>query len=120
VVDDEESVGAFMCELLETWGLQASYAARPEAALELVRAAPRQFDVVVTDQSMARMTGLQLAQRLREIRDDLPVILYTGHGEGLADEDVGAARLCAVVRKPVDPALLSQVLGRCLATKSPS
>jgi len=118
VVDDEESVGEFMRELLETWGLQASFASRPEAALEQVRAAPRRFDVIVTDQSMAKMTGLQLALRLHEIRPELPVILYTGRGEALADEDVGAARLCAVVRKPVDPALLSQILARCLASRA--
>jgi CheY-like chemotaxis protein len=115
VVDDEETVGEFMRELLESWGLQATCTSRPEAALDLVRTAPRQFDVVITDQSMPKMTGLELAQRLRQLRADLPVILYTGHGGHMADDEVDAAQLCAVMRKPVDPALLSQTLARCLA-----
>ncbi len=118
VVDDEESVGEFMRELLGTWGLRAMCTPRPEEALELVRAEPRRFDAVITDQSMPRLTGLALARRLREIRADLPVILYTGHGEALADADVGAARLCAIIRKPVDPALLSQTLARCLTSRA--
>ena len=64
---------------------------------------------------MPRITGLELAQRLREIRSDLPVILYTGYGDGLPDDIAPAAQPRAVIRKPVDPALLSQALSRCLA-----
>jgi len=115
VVDDEETVGEFMRELLGTWGLNATCTARPEEALELVRAEPSKFDVVITDQSMPRLTGLELARELHGVRADLPVILYTGHGEGLSDGEISAARLCAVMRKPVDPVLLSQTLARCLA-----
>ena len=116
VVDDEVAVGEFMRELLGTWGLDTTFVSRPEEALDLVTAEPLRFDVVITDQSMPRLTGLALAHRLREIRQDLPVILYTGHGEGLAEVDVGAARLCAVIRKPIDPVILSQTLARCLHT----
>ena len=118
VVDDEETVGEFMRELLDTWGLQAVYASRPEAALDLVRAEPQRFDVVITDQSMPRLTGLELAERLRQCRSDLPVVLYTGHGDGLAGTDLARAALHAVLRKPVDPVQLSQVLVRCLSAKA--
>ncbi|HQR48585.1 MAG TPA: hybrid sensor histidine kinase/response regulator, partial [Steroidobacteraceae bacterium] len=120
VVDDEESVGEFMRELLESWGLRATSTPSPEAALELLQAAPARFDVVITDQSMPRLTGLRLARRIHEIRPDLPVVLYTGHGEGLSGDEVDAARLCAVIRKPVDPTLLSQTLARCLQARSPA
>jgi CheY-like chemotaxis protein len=114
VVDDDESVGGFMRELLESWGLEAVYLPRPELALDLVRAEPRRFDALITDQSMPKMTGLELAQRLQRIRSDLPIILYSGHGEGLADAEAAAVELCAVMRKPVDPAELGIVLARCL------
>jgi PAS domain S-box-containing protein len=116
VVDDDESVGGFMRELLESWGLQAVCLPRPDLALDLVRAEPRRFDVLITDQSMPKMTGLELAQRLRRIRGDLPIILYSGHGEGLADAEAAAAGLCAVMRKPVDPVELGCVLTRCLGS----
>jgi signal transduction histidine kinase/ActR/RegA family two-component response regulator len=115
LVDDDESVREFMRELLESWGLTTTCTSTAAAALEQVHAAPDRFDVLVTDHSMARMTGLELAQRLRQHHHDLPVILYTGHGEGLAGDEVAAARLTAVIPKPVDPQLLSQTLARCLA-----
>jgi CheY-like chemotaxis protein len=119
VVDDEETVREFMRELLESWGIDATCAPTAVAALDLVRAEPGRFDVVITDQAMPKVTGLELARRLREIRADLPVILYTGNGEGLPGDEVDAARLCALMLKPIDPTMLSQTLARCLASKSP-
>ena len=72
----------------------------------------------ITDQSMPRLTGLELAERLRQCRSDLPVVLYTGHGDGLAGADLTRAALHAVLRKPVDPVQLGQVLVRCLSAKA--
>ncbi|HEX7373667.1 MAG TPA: response regulator, partial [Steroidobacteraceae bacterium] len=115
VVDDEETVGEFMRELLETWGLHAACVPRPEAALEIVRRDPHRYDVLITDQSMAKMTGLELARRLRQVRADLPIILYTGQGDGFGGDDPAAMGLSAVMRKPIDPQELSQVLAHCLA-----
>jgi two-component system, cell cycle sensor histidine kinase and response regulator CckA len=117
VVDDEEAVGEFMRELLGTWGINAVFVSRPEAALELIAGAPATFDLVITDQSMPRMTGLELARRLRQLRADLPVLLYTGFGDGLAGDALDSAQLAAVIRKPVDPALLGLTLARYLAPK---
>jgi PAS domain S-box-containing protein len=116
VVDDEAAVGEFMRELLETWGLEATYAPGPRAALELVSAQPDRFDVVITDRAMPQMSGLQLAVELRACRPDLPVILYTGYGDGIAPGELQAAGIRAVLAKPVNPAALeatlSGVLGR--------
>jgi PAS domain S-box-containing protein len=114
VVDDEESVGEFMRELLDTWGLRATYLARPLEALDAVVREPSRFDVVITDQSMPRMTGVQLARALREIRGDLSVILYTGYSDGVGQQDIAAAGLKAVLKKPVDPVALRTALDTCL------
>jgi PAS domain S-box-containing protein len=118
LVDDDESVREFMRELLVSWGLDATCTASAGAALEQVQATPDRFDVLITDHSMPRMTGLELAQQLREQRNELPVILYTGHGESLACDAIASARLHAVIRKPVDPVLLSQTLAHCLSAKA--
>jgi PAS domain S-box-containing protein len=118
LVDDDESVREFMRELLESWGLSATCTSSAAAALDQLRATPDRFDVLITDHSMARMTGLELAQQLRNQRNELPVILYTGHGESLAADQLASARLTAVIRKPVDPMLLSQTLAHCITSKS--
>ena len=82
VVDDEAAVGEFMRELLETWGLQATFVPHGQAALELLSGSGARFDAVITDQAMPRMTGLQLALTLRDSRLDVPVILYIGLRRG--------------------------------------
>jgi PAS domain S-box-containing protein len=115
VVDDEESVGEYMRELLDTWGIRATCMARPQEALEAVIREPARFDVVITDQAMPRMTGMQLARALRAVRGDLPVVLYTGYSDGLAEADVQSAGLATVLKKPVDPQVLRGALERCLA-----
>ncbi len=114
VVDDETTVGEFMRELLESWGLEAASVASGQAALELVSAAPGRFDAVITDQSMPRMTGLQLARALHALRPALPVILYTGYAEGLATSELEAAGIRKVLAKPVEPGALAAALAAAL------
>jgi PAS domain S-box-containing protein len=115
VVDDEAAVGEFMRELLETWGLQAMFLPQGQAALELLSGPGARFNAVITDQAMPGMTGIQLARALQNSRIDVPVILYSGYGEGLAQADLQAAGVRAVLRKPVDPVALEAALARALA-----
>jgi PAS domain S-box-containing protein len=114
IVDDETAVGEFMRELLETWGLKATFVPQAQAALELLSGPAAGFDAVITDQAMPRMTGTQLARALRASRIDVPVILYTGYGEGLAQSELQAAGVRAVLAKPVDPAALETALSTVL------
>jgi PAS domain S-box-containing protein len=114
VVDDETTVGEFMREVLDTWGLEATSVSSGQAALELVTAAPQRFDAVITDQSMPRMTGLQLARALHALRPGLPVILYTGYAEGLAASELEGACIREVLAKPVNPGALEAALAAVL------
>jgi CheY-like chemotaxis protein len=69
-------------------------------------AQPQRYDLVLTDQTMPRLTGLELARRIRGIRADTPVILYTGYGEEISDAELDSAGVRALARKPVEPAEL--------------
>lgn len=66
---------------------------------------------------MPRMTGLELARVLARLRPGLPVILYTGYGENLAQEQLEAAGVHALVKKPVDPGELLALLKTCLPAR---
>src|SRR5690606_10637385 len=57
VVDDDESAGGFMGDLLETWGLASTVLRESPAALAAVRTQPQAFDLVVLDLTMPRMNG---------------------------------------------------------------
>jgi PAS domain S-box-containing protein len=120
VVDDEPAVGEFMRELLETWGLDASVATGPQAALQLVAESPQRFQAVISDQVMPRMTGLQLAQALRGLRADLPVLLYSGFSDSLAPADLESAGIRALLHKPVEPAALEAALRTVLDAAHPA
>jgi len=102
VVDDEPAVGEFMAELLASWGLEVIVKNNGVEAETLLAADPGNFDLVVTDQTMPKMTGLELARWLMGAHPALPVILYTGYTERLTEEQTRAAGIRALVTKPVD------------------
>src|SRR5688500_10981861 len=119
VVDDEQTVSAFMCDLLESWGLEVKTAPDAKDALSTC-GADCAFDFVITDYKMPGMNGLQLARELHAAHPQLPVILYTGFNEGLARGDIDAAGVRAVLTKPIDPHELFGLLQTRLTKSQPS
>ncbi|MFM9887665.1 MAG: PAS domain S-box protein [Burkholderiales bacterium] len=103
VVDDEEMLIELMRDLLEGWGLVVTTATNGIAALDAFAVDPSRFDLVITDQTMPRMTGFVLASELLSIRSALPIVLYTGYSDGLTEEQASAAGVKALLRKPVVP-----------------
>jgi len=110
LVDDEEMVRGFMRELLEGWGLEVAVAHNGAAACEAFARAPEDYHLVITDQTMPRLTGMELARQLLALRPALPVILYSGYADAITDGEVQAAGIRALVRKPVEPAALRGLL----------
>jgi PAS domain S-box-containing protein len=110
VVDDEESVGRFMGELLESWGLAATVLSRPLGVIERVSREPGAYDVVILDHTMPGITGVSLARELAAARPGLPVILYTGDSERVTPAELEAAGVRALLHKPVEPDLLYDLL----------
>jgi PAS domain S-box-containing protein len=117
VVDDEEMVLEMMGDLLEGWGLEVTLKASGVEAKEAFSAEPQRYDLVLTDQTMPRLTGLELARQIRDTRPGTPVILYTGYGEEISDAQLAAAGVRALARKPVEPAELMQLLKTHLIQK---
>jgi CheY-like chemotaxis protein len=110
VVEDEQSVAEFMRELLRTWGLEVDLAPGPEAALWMLGRDPGAYDLVITDQTMPRMSGLQLAGRIAHLSPAPPVVLYTGYADDVRGHELEAARVKDLVRKPVEPSELRAVV----------
>ena len=117
VVDDEHSVGEFMCELLSNWGLEAHFVSTPELALARVRESPAHYRLVITDHSMPSMTGVQLAQALEAVSPHLPVLLYTGLADRIREPSLPANMLRTVLRKPIDHAQLSRIVDDVLVER---
>jgi PAS domain S-box-containing protein len=107
IVDDETPVAAFMHDLLAEWGLTVTAFADAPSALREIAAGAR-FDVIISDQTMPGMTGLEFARAARARRPDVPIVLYTGYGEGLTNADLERVGVVALLRKPIEePELLA-------------
>jgi PAS domain S-box-containing protein len=79
LVDDEESLVRLGEEMLAGLGYEPVGLASSTAALAIFREAPERFDLVLTDEAMPAMTGSELVQEIRAIRDDIPIVLMSGY-----------------------------------------
>jgi CheY-like chemotaxis protein len=118
LVEDQSMVSAYMTELLESWGLEVTLHRHPTEAHLWYMRDPRQVDLVLTDQTMPAMTGIELAACMTSVRPDLPVLVYTGYGEGIAESDLRSAGVVAMLKKPIDPDELRGHLERLLRIKA--
>jgi CheY-like chemotaxis protein len=110
VVDDEDMILEFMGDLLAGWGLEVTLEPGGLEAQRAFAAEPQRYDLVLTDHTMPRVTGLELARQIGALRPGTPVILYTGYGENIAESELAAAGVRALARKPVDPSELLALL----------
>jgi PAS domain S-box-containing protein len=78
-LDDNEALVSAMVRMLSRHGYRVSGYTVAEEALDAVRAAPREFDLFMSDAIMPRWSGLDVARELSKIRPDLPVAIFAGH-----------------------------------------
>ena len=102
VVDDQEIICELVAEYLRTDGHEAAVATTGSRALELF--ASETFDLVITDQSMPEMNGVQLANSVKSIEPEIPVILLTGFGEEMQALGSRPESVDLVIGKPVSAA----------------
>jgi CheY-like chemotaxis protein len=85
-VDDEDMLVEWAKASLERLGYRAAVLTDPIEALETFASDPSRFDLVITDQAMPAMSGMQFAGELLAIRPDIPIILCTGHSATVSPE----------------------------------
>lgn len=101
VVDDEEELVSFCQEILEHLGYEVTGKTSSVSARKIFMEDPSRFDLVITDQTMPNITGIDLARQFLAVRRDLPVILCTGFSEPDLERDAKEAGIRTFVRKPV-------------------
>nr|WP_320015780.1 ATP-binding protein [uncultured Desulfobacter sp.] len=110
VVDDEKSLVAIAHRRLTRLGYRVTATTQSREALALFTARAKEFDLVVTDQTMPDMTGIDLAERLRAVRQDIPIVLCTGNSEALSPENVKKVGICHVMMKPVQQEVFAETV----------
>jgi two-component system, cell cycle sensor histidine kinase and response regulator CckA len=114
VVDDEIMLLSMMQQRLRKMGYRVITRADSVNAMETFSADPHKFDLVITDHTMPALQGADLAEKLGEIRPDVPVILVTGLNPTPSLLLSRYAPLRAVLTKPIDFVQLSHRLRQFL------
>jgi len=112
VVDDEVDVADGLAFALQRVGYQAAPVYGPEQALKAIRENPKAWDIVVTDQVMPAMKGLQLIPRLKELNGDLDIILCTGFSDSATEQRALEAGAAAFFFKPVASDVITETIRR--------
>ena len=102
IVDDEATVGGFLGELLSTQGYDVTVETDSRSALMIFQTRPKAFDLVVTDQTMPSLTGVELAQSMLAIRPELPVILCSGYSDIIDKSKAKSLGISCYLDKPIE------------------
>jgi signal transduction histidine kinase/ActR/RegA family two-component response regulator len=101
LIDDEEQIINIEQQILERLGYKVTSKTDSEEALAEFAVQPELFDLVITDMTMPKMNGDQLARRLMDIKPEIPVILCTGFNETITEEKALAMGIVKFVMKPI-------------------
>jgi CheY-like chemotaxis protein len=107
VVDDEEEVRDVLSDMLETLGVGVVTASHGAEAVETFRESPDAFRAVILDMAMPTMGGAEALPALREIREDIPIIICTGYGQDQGFEETEPS---AILQKPFKLTTLVETL----------
>ena len=113
-VDDETMVTDSTKSNLENLGYKVHTENDPVRALAKFEAQPYSFDLVITDMSMPKMTGLQLSRQISQIREDLPIILITGFSDLLDDHSLLEYGIRELIHKPIRKVILAEAISNIL------
>lgn len=113
-VDDEEDIVNMRTRMLSYLGYRVLPATGPEQALAYFTKGEETIDLLVTDHTMPRMTGLQLATEVHTMRPNLPVILCSGYSEAVTPEEAHEAGVSRFLAKPVDMRMLAMAIREIL------
>jgi CheY-like chemotaxis protein len=117
IVDDEPDIADMLAIGLERLGYETVGVSDPLEALAAFTEQPDAFDVVITDQVMPGLRGIELIRRIKEIRPEITAILCTGYSEGATAEVSREAGADAYFHKPVDAILIAPRMRALLAAR---
>lgn len=117
VVDDEYLVAQATGDALSSLGYEVRTETEPIQALKAF-VEKGSFDLVITDQAMPGMSGLNLAKRLLKNRPGIPIVLCTGYSAAVNEKTAKAAGIRELLMKPYTRTELSRIVDRVLERRT--
>jgi DNA-binding NtrC family response regulator len=116
-LDDEDMVVGSVVPVLESLGFRVTGLTDPRHARELIYLEPEAFDLVITDQTMPGLSGVELAQDVHQRRPGLPVILCTGGDPPGPIQHLARMGIRGLLIKPVSIRDIVAMVRRVLAAE---
>ena len=110
LVDDEDAVRRVLRGLLHEFGLDVDTASNAQEALQLLVEQKKQYDLIITDQTMPGMTGIELVRNLRQREIEIPAIICTGYHPKMDKKTINELGIVGFLLKPVNVANLNRIL----------
>jgi PAS domain S-box-containing protein len=114
LVDDDADFSDMLTMMLSRLGFEVVPYGRAKEALDDFRELPETWDVLITDQNMPEIAGLELVRAVRALRPGFPCLVCSAYSETLTEAALREAGAATLIRKPVDRALLLAALERAL------
>ncbi len=114
LVDDEKTLIDLGRKLLERLGYRVETRVSSTEALEDFRSDPQKYDLIVSDMTMPKMTGDDMARKMKAIRPNIPIILCSGFSDRIHAQTMKAIGVSAVLMKPVIYADLAHTVRQVL------
>ena len=114
LVDDEDMILSSLQNALKRIGYEVVALKDSREAYEVFLKEPSAFDLVITDLTMPQITGVELANKLMDIRSDIPIILCTGFNDVIDEEKAKSMGIRELLLKPASTNELKTAIGRAL------
>lgn len=115
VVEDQGFLAAYYLELLHGQGYLVTIFTDPVDALRVFKLDRDQVDLILTDQTMPNMSGIELAEAILAIKPSLPVVLTTGYSEKINADEAMRMGIRCFLNKPIDGKKLLEILAKELS-----
>ncbi len=99
-VDDEATLRDLTSEFLVSRGYNVSSFTDGRKAWEAFTAAPEAWDLIITDQTMPHLSGLELAGKVRNYPSRIPILLCTGYSDSFHSDDMKQLGITELLQKP--------------------
>jgi PAS domain S-box-containing protein len=119
LIDDEPDIATALKSILSNLGYRVAAFTDGRKALDTIISNPGQFDIIITDNTMPQLTGLEIARRLRDSSIDVPVILTSGYMSKEIEETARQTGVLEIIAKPVNTYHLADAMHRIVGRDLP-
>jgi CheY-like chemotaxis protein len=114
LVDNENPIVEMGEQILKDLGYDVYSCTSSKKALRQFESRPNDFDLVIVDQTMPELTGIELAKSLLAIRADIPIILCTGFSQFVDADSAKQAGIRGFVMKPLTKREIARTIRKVL------